>query len=134
MQENYDDFIPPQKKSYISHSPSDESLVIGKLSINFGACDVQVGEISYSLTPLELKFLRCLSACQGCVVSHDDLLSQVWGCCPETGGTPNQVSNCAKRLQRKLNSIKTDPPYLLCVRGHGYRLVTDAEWHRACGA
>lgn len=93
-----------------------------------------MGDKHYLLTPLELKVLRCLSSCQGCVVSQAELLTEVWGCCAQSGGTTNQVRTCVKRLQHKLNWIETDLPYLICVRGHGYRLVSQAEWDEASDA
>jgi len=38
------------------------------------------------------------------------------------------VKSCMKRLRRKLATNPQDPPYILTVRGYGYRMMTDAEW------
>lgn len=71
------------------------------------------------LTPIEFKLLHCLMRNAGRVMSHDMLLSTVWGYDYE--GYSNQVAVYIRRLREKLEQDPTDPKILLTVRGSGYK-------------
>jgi DNA-binding response OmpR family regulator len=71
------------------------------------------------LTPIEFKLLHCLMRNAGRVMSHDMLLSTVWGYDYE--GYSNQVAVYIRRLREKLEQDSTDPKILLTVRGAGYK-------------
>jgi two-component system KDP operon response regulator KdpE len=74
------------------------------------------------LTPLEHRILECLVRRADGVVTHAQLLKEVWG--------PHRSDIRALRvyvasLRRKLEPVPTQPRYLLTESGIGYRLVPD---------
>jgi DNA-binding response OmpR family regulator len=71
------------------------------------------------LTPIEFKLLHCLMRNAGRVLSHDVLLSTVWGYDYE--GYSNQVAVYIRRLRSKLEEDPTNPRRLITVRGAGYK-------------
>jgi two-component system KDP operon response regulator KdpE len=77
------------------------------------------------LTPLEYRILECLVRRADSIVTHAELLREVWG--------PHQCDVRALRvyvasLRRKLEADPVRPRFLLTEPGIGYRLaVTEAE-------
>ena len=76
------------------------------------------------LTPLEHRILECLVRHTGSVVSHERILSEVWG--------PGHADVRGLRvyvamLRRKLEIDPAQPKYILTVSGVGYRLAAESE-------
>jgi two-component system KDP operon response regulator KdpE len=76
------------------------------------------------LTPLEHRILECLARNADTVVTHTQVLKEVWG--------PHQADIRSLRvyvanLRRKLEVDPTQPRYIVTESGIGYRLVTDME-------
>jgi DNA-binding response OmpR family regulator len=71
------------------------------------------------LTPIEFRLLHYLSRNNGRVLTHEQLLSTVWGY--EYEGYSNQVAVYIRRLRTKLEPDPDEPRYLLTARGIGYR-------------
>jgi two-component system KDP operon response regulator KdpE len=74
------------------------------------------------LTPLEHRILECLVRHADAVVTHEQILEQVWG--------PHQADVRSLRvyvasLRRKLELDLAQPQYILTEPGIGYRLCTD---------
>ncbi len=74
------------------------------------------------LTPLEHRILECLARHADTVVTHTELLKQVWG--------PHQADMRALRvyvasLRNKLEANPAHPRHIITEPGVGYRLVTD---------
>lgn len=74
------------------------------------------------LTPTEWRLLRCLMQRPAEFVSPEELLEQVWGYPPGTGG-PEVVRAHVSNLRRKLNSIGEDPQVLRTIPYLGYGFV-----------
>jgi two-component system KDP operon response regulator KdpE len=75
------------------------------------------------LTPLEFKLLVCLARHLGLVVTHRQLLSEVWG--PTHAGHTHYLRIYMKQLREKLESDPARPKHLLTETGVGYRLLAD---------
>ena len=80
------------------------------------------------LTPIEFRLLHCLMRNNGRVMTHEQLLSTVWGYDYE--GYSNQVAVYIRRLRSKLEPNPDDPHYIttetrprLQIRGR--RLILD---------
>ena len=73
-----------------------------------------------TLSQREAELLRYLAANPGRVVSREELLSRVWGLGPRTMET-RTVDVHVARLRAKLRD-QGDPPFLVTIRGKGYRL------------
>jgi len=71
------------------------------------------------LTPIEFRLLYCLARNSGRVLTHEFLLTAVWGY--EYEGYSNQVAVYMRRLRNKMEKDPANPEYLLTVRGLGYR-------------
>jgi predicted ATPase/DNA-binding response OmpR family regulator/Tfp pilus assembly protein PilF len=73
------------------------------------------------LTSLEANLLGFLAAHTDRVVGRDELLSEVWGCAPNT--LTRTCDRAIRRLRTKLEADPSQPECLLTVHGSGYRLV-----------
>jgi len=73
------------------------------------------------LRPTEYRLLYHLVQNAGWVVSHDQLLSKVWGY--EYRDEPHYVRLYINYLREKLESDPSNPIYILTERGVGYRFV-----------
>jgi two-component system KDP operon response regulator KdpE len=73
-----------------------------------------------SLTPTEFQLLLTLAENAGRILSHEQLLSQVWG--PEYVGETGYVKRYIWYLRQKIEDDPGDPQYILTERGFGYKL------------
>jgi two-component system KDP operon response regulator KdpE len=110
---------------------SSRIVRVANLLIDLSARRVRVRNLHIRLTPVEFRFLACLVGHLGEVVSCNQILKDVWGCTPESGGTLSQVKNCVSRLRKKIEPDSFNPQYIVSVRGGGYRLRNQAQWQDA---
>ncbi len=75
------------------------------------------------LTPIEYRLLVAMVQNAGRVVTHNQLLRQIWG--ESYGDESHYVRVFMAQLRRKLESDSTHPPYLITEPGVGYRLRVD---------
>ncbi len=75
------------------------------------------------LTPIEYKLLAVLVKHAGKVVTHKQLLTEVWG---KNAGTQGHYLRIhTQHLREKLQDDATQPVYILTEPGIGYRLKSD---------
>jgi len=77
------------------------------------------------LTKLSFKVLQALVQAAPALLSHDDLIDQVWG--PKRVITPDNLSQRMKTLRQSLGDDPNQPIYIEGVRGEGYRLVPEVK-------
>jgi two-component system KDP operon response regulator KdpE len=75
------------------------------------------------LTQLEFRLLACLAQHLGMVVTHRQLLREVWG--PSHVEHAHYLRIYMKQLRDKLEADPVQPKYLLTDTGVGYRLVAE---------
>ncbi|MGA8004972.1 MAG: winged helix-turn-helix domain-containing protein, partial [Burkholderiales bacterium] len=75
------------------------------------------------LTPIEFRLLACLAQHLGMVVTHRQLLREVWG--PAHAERTHYLRIYVKQLRDKLEADPVQPKYLLTDTGVGYRLLCD---------
>ena len=75
------------------------------------------------LTPIEFRLLAMLAKHVGMVVTHRQLLTQVWG--PTHQSDTHYLRIYMKQLREKLEIDPVRPRHLLTETGIGYRLVLD---------
>ncbi|MEW6267369.1 MAG: response regulator [Thermodesulfobacteriota bacterium] len=92
----------------------------GKLRVNLAARRVWIEEIEVHLTPLEFKLLAYLVQHAGKVVTHRQLLKEVWGQATEENAHYPRIY--VHQLRHKLEADPTRPRYLRTETGVGYRL------------
>ncbi|MBL8910531.1 MAG: response regulator [Archangium sp.] len=90
------------------------------LSIDFARHEVKRDGELIKLTPLEFKLLACLARHAGKVLTHRQLLKEVWG--PTHGEQTHYVRVYMANLRKKLEPDPSAPKYLLTEAGVGYRL------------
>lgn len=80
------------------------------------------GEV-LDLTPTEYRLLATLVENAGRVLSHEQLLADVWG--PEYVDDTGYVKRYIWYLRQKLEDDPSKPKYILTERGFGYRFRRD---------
>lgn len=107
-----------------SAGSSDKSVFrAGELTVDLGRREVTLAEQSVRLTPTEYRLLMVLVRNAGKVVTHRQLLKDVWG--PESVSENQYLRVYMGQLRRKLESDPTRPRYLKTEAGVGYRLVDE---------
>ena len=92
-----------------------------RLKMDFDRREVWLeGEI-IKLRPTEYRLLYHLVQNAGWVVTHDQLLTKVWGY--EYRDEPHYVRLYINYLRKKLEKDSANPKYILTERGVGYRFV-----------
>ena len=103
------------------------SLRLGKIRLDLHKRQVHDESGSHPaeirLTPLEFRLLACLAAQLGMVVTHRQLLSEVWG--PSHVEHTHYLRIYMKQLRDKLEADPLRPRHLLTETGVGYRLVAE---------
>ncbi len=106
--------LPPPSRGRVLYSDDE-------LTIDSERWEVRLrGEI-VDLTPTELRLLLVLAENAGRVLTHEQLLEQVWG--PEYIDETDYTKLFIWRLRQKLEADPTKPRYILTERGLGYRFA-----------
>jgi len=92
-----------------------------RLKIDFGKREVWVENNLVKLRPTEYRLLYHLVQNAGWVMTHDQLLSKVWGY--EYRNEPHYVRLYINYLRQKLEIDPSEPKYILTERGVGYRFI-----------
>jgi len=98
-------------------------LTVGPLQVDLARRQVSVAGQPVHLTPIEYKLLATLMRHAGKVVTHRQLLHEVWG--PHVAHDTSSLWVHMSQLRRKLEAEPARPRYLLTELGVGYRLKTD---------
>jgi two-component system KDP operon response regulator KdpE len=98
----------------------DPVLEIGELRIDVARHAVVVAGNTLSLTPIEWKLLLLLARNAGKVLTHRQILREVWG--PGEGHQTHTVRVHMASLRKKLERDPAQPRWLLTESGVGYRL------------
>lgn len=96
---------------------------VAGLRIDLGARRVTVEGREVRLTPLEFKLLFTLARHAGRVLTHRQLLREVWG--PGSEGQAHNVRVFMAQLRRKVEADPARPRWLLTEQGVGYRLADE---------
>jgi two-component system KDP operon response regulator KdpE len=102
----------------------DEScFAVGELRVDLAHRSVTVAGQAVHLTPIEYRLLAVLVRHPGKIVTHRQLLSEVWG--PQHTEQAHYLRVYAGQLRRKLEKDSARPRYLLTEPGVGYRLAAE---------
>ncbi|MBI3531243.1 MAG: response regulator [Burkholderiales bacterium] len=93
------------------------------LRIDLAAHAVQLAGAPVHLTPTEFKLLARLVRSAGRVVTHRQLLADVWG--PEYTEHTHYLRLYMAQLRAKIERDPAEPRHLLTETGVGYRLASD---------
>jgi two-component system KDP operon response regulator KdpE len=95
-------------------------VTVGDLVVDLAGYRVSLDGESVHLTPLEFDILRVLAQNAGRLVTHRQLLREVWGPAYETETHYLRVH--VTHIRSKIEPDTSDPRYLLTEPGVGYRL------------
>ena len=104
-----------------SHEEDDAVFKTGELRVDLLHRQVLIGEKQVHLTPIEYKLLTTLVHHAGKVVTHQQMLREVWG--PSHTEQAHYVRVYMAHLRHKLEAEPARPRYLLTEPGVGYRLA-----------
>jgi two-component system KDP operon response regulator KdpE len=104
----------------LANKTDEPVLQVKDLRMDLSRRLVTVGDKEISLTPTEYDILRLLLQNAGKVLTHRQLLRQVWGTAYESEMHLLRVN--ISNLRRKVESDPARPHYLLTESGVGYRL------------
>ncbi len=93
----------------------------GELRVDLLHRQVFVGEHEVHLTPNEFRLLVAMVKHAGMVLTHRQLLHEVWG--PGSGNESHYLRVYMNQLRQKLEPDPSRPRYLLTEPGVGYRLA-----------
>jgi DNA-binding response OmpR family regulator len=96
-----------------------------RLKLDFDRHEVWVEGKLINLRPTEYRLLYHLVQNAGWVISHDQLLANVWGY--EYRDEPHYVRLYINYLRKKIEKDPANPQYILTERGIGYRFI---DFHR----
>lgn len=100
---------------------ADGLIRVGDIGLNTKTYEVQVGDRTALLTPIEFELLYHFMAHPGEVFSTHRLLQEVWDY-PTDTGSPDLVRMHVRNLRGKIEPDPSHPTYLVTVSRHGYSL------------
>src|SRR6516162_11076200 len=107
-------------RRYFKSATENPVVVAGSLSVDLVTRTVSLNNQPIRLTRKEYRLLHILAAHVGLVVTHDQLLKEIW--------TGNQRDNIqylrilVRKLRQKIETDPNDPRLLVTESGVGYRL------------
>ena len=100
-------------------------FVLQNLRVDLSQRQVFVGDSEVHLTPIEYKLLKVLIHHAGKVITHSQLLKEVWG--PAHVNEVQYLRVYMTQLRHKLEADPARPRFLMNEPGIGYRLKYDPE-------
>lgn len=92
-----------------------------RLKLDFNRREIWINDKIVQLRPTEYRLLYHLVQNAGWVITHEQLLTKVWGY--EYRDEPHYVRLYINYLRKKLEEDPANPKYILTERGIGYRFV-----------
>lgn len=106
-----------------SGEPGEPVFSVGDLRVDLGQRKVTVGGKPVHLTPIEYRLLATLIQHAGKLLTHRQLLNEVWG--PPYTEQAHYLRVYTAQLRRKLEADPARPRYILTEPGVGYRLAAE---------
>jgi two-component system KDP operon response regulator KdpE len=104
---------------------SDAVFEFGDVKIDLGQRTAHKGDAAIHLTPIEYRLLSLLIANAGKVLTHRQILREVWG--PAHSADGHYVRVYMGHLRQKLEDDPAQPKHILTETAVGYRLVQNAR-------
>jgi len=101
--------------------PQPAVVSVGALSVDLARHEVRVDGGPVKLTPKEFELLRTLAANAGRLMTHQQLLKQVWG--PAHEHDRQYLRVFIGQLRNKLGDDPAQPRFIVNEPGVGYRMI-----------
>ncbi|OHD65433.1 MAG: hypothetical protein A2176_06125 [Spirochaetes bacterium RBG_13_51_14] len=102
---------------------SDGVFSTANVSIDFSRRLVTKNGIELKLTPTEYSLLRFLAQHAGKVLTHNQIIHELWG--PRSQPDMSYLRVYILQLRRKIEDDPSNPRLLITEPGVGYRLLSD---------
>ncbi|MDH2383536.1 response regulator [Bradyrhizobium sp. CER78] len=112
-------------RRYFKSATENPVVMVGPLSVDLASRAVSLNQTRIKLTRKEYRLLHVLAVHVGLVVTHDQLLKEIW--------TGNQRDNIqylrilVRKLRQKIETDPNQPRLLVTESGVGYRLENRLE-------
>ena len=100
-------------------------FTVGKLSVDIGKRGVAVKGRAVHLTPIEYAILKFFVLNAGKVLTHKQILKEIWNKTEEFEGISHLLRVTISNLRNKIEPDPNRPTYILTEPGVGYRLFID---------
>jgi DNA-binding response OmpR family regulator len=107
-----------RRVSVSEETKTPNHLEIGPLAIHFAEHKVFRGGEAVNLSPTEYRLLAHLARNRNRTLTHDDLLTRVWG--PEYRGAMEYLRVAIGRLRKKIETDPSHPEFIVNTHGIGY--------------
>lgn len=102
------------------NNAGDSQFTMGQIKVDLGRRQVTKDAQEVHLTPIEYKLLTTLIKYDGRVITHRQLLKEVWG--PNAADQTQYLRVYMGQLRHKLEDNPSRPKFLTTEPGVGYRL------------
>jgi two-component system, OmpR family, KDP operon response regulator KdpE len=106
-------------RRYFKTVTEDPVVIAGPLSVDLARKTVQLDKKPIKLTRKEYRLLQILAAHAGLVVTHDQLLDEVW---PGSERDIQYLRILVRKLRAKIEADPGYPHFIVTESGVGYRL------------
>ena len=106
-------------------APEDAVVEVGSLRIDLARREVRRDGAAVRLTPLEYRLLAYLAQHAGMVLTHRQILREVWG--PTHAAEAHVVRVHMAELRKKIEADPARPKIIVTETGIGYRLRDDRD-------
>lgn len=106
-------------------SNKEEILRVGRISIDIPNHQVKVNEKEADLTPTEYDILKLFILNTGKVLTHRQILQEVWNKADDLEGVLHLLRVTISNLRSKIEPNPDRPTYILTEPGIGYRLHSE---------
>lgn len=107
-------------RQQLGEGPAQATFDVGPLHVDLGRHEVSRDGVLLHLTPTEFKLLATLARHAGKVLTHRQLLKEVWGVTSDSQAHTVRVHMA--ELRRKIEPEPARPRWLVTETGIGYRL------------
>jgi len=114
-----------RRAALLNRTPMNGTINFGNIEVRLGTRRVFVAGREIHLTPNEYKLLEVLLRYSENVVTHRQLLREVWG--PEHVEESQYLRVFMRQLRTKLETDPANPRHFITESGIGYRLLTGIE-------
>jgi two-component system, OmpR family, KDP operon response regulator KdpE len=110
-----------RRANLVSVGPSSSVVKFGQIHVDLATYEVIRAGDQVHLTPTEFRLLTALIRGYGKVITHRQLLLEVWG--PGYGDRPHYLRVYMTNLRQKLEDDPAQPRHLITELQVGYRLA-----------
>jgi two-component system KDP operon response regulator KdpE len=111
-------------RRYFKTAAENQVVVVGPLSVDFVGRTVSLNKNRIRLTRNEYRLLQILATHVGLVVTHDQLIGEIWSHRPVD---IQYLRILVRKLRQKIETDPNHPRLLVTESGVGYRLQGQLE-------